>query len=78
MTRDLAILLGGMLVYRRHAQISVAHPTGKITTVALAAAMLLYLADGPRSGKPALYAALVPFGASLVVYGKMFLRTLER
>jgi CDP-diacylglycerol--glycerol-3-phosphate 3-phosphatidyltransferase len=78
LTRDLAILLGGLFVYRRQAQISVAHPTGKITTVALAAAMLLYLADGPRSGRPALYAALVPFGASLVVYGKTFLRTLER
>jgi CDP-diacylglycerol--glycerol-3-phosphate 3-phosphatidyltransferase len=76
-TRDLAILLGGMLLYRRHAHISVAHPAGKITTVALAAAMLLYLADGPRSGRPALYAALVPFGASLVVYGKKFLSLLR-
>jgi len=73
MTRDLAILLGGMLVYRHQAEITVAHPAGKLTTVALAAAMLLYLADGPRSGRPALYAALVPFGASLVVYGKSFL-----
>jgi len=77
MARDVAILLGGVFVYRRQAQINVAHPAGKITTVALAAAMLLYLADGPRSGKPALYVALVPFGASLVVYGKQLLSSFE-
>jgi len=73
LARDLAILLGSLLVYRRHAQISVADPAGKVTTVALAGAMILYLADGPRSGKPALYVALLPFGASLVVYARKFL-----
>jgi CDP-diacylglycerol--glycerol-3-phosphate 3-phosphatidyltransferase len=41
--------------------------------VALAGAMILYLADGPRSGKPALYIALLPFGASLVVYARKFI-----
>src|SRR5690242_18495986 len=59
MARDVAILLGGTLVYRQRAEILLAHPAGKLTTLALAAAMLLYLADGPRSGKPALYIALV-------------------
>jgi CDP-diacylglycerol--glycerol-3-phosphate 3-phosphatidyltransferase len=72
--RDLAILLGSLLVYRRRAEINIAHPAGKLTTLALAAAMVLYLADGPRSGKPALWVALLPFGASVVVYGKKFLR----
>jgi CDP-diacylglycerol--glycerol-3-phosphate 3-phosphatidyltransferase len=72
--RDLAIVLGGLLVYRRHAEISVAHPAGKATTVAMAAAMILYLADGPRSGRPALYAALLPFGASMIVYSRKFLQ----
>jgi CDP-diacylglycerol--glycerol-3-phosphate 3-phosphatidyltransferase len=72
LARDLAILLGGLVVYRRHAEISVAHPAGKATTLGMAVAMILYLADGPRSGRPALYAALVPFGASLVVYAKKF------
>jgi CDP-diacylglycerol--glycerol-3-phosphate 3-phosphatidyltransferase len=74
LARDLAILLGGLLVYRRRAQISMAHPAGKATTLALASAMILYLADGPRSGKPALYIALLPFGASLVVYAREFLQ----
>jgi len=74
LARDLAILLGSLLVYRRHAQISVADPAGKATTVALAGAMILYLADGPRSGKPALYVALLPFGASLVVYARKFVQ----
>src|SRR5215213_5794631 len=72
LARDLAILLGSLLVYRRHAQISVADSAGKATTVALASAMILYLADGPRSGKPALYIALLPFGVSLVVYARKF------
>src|SRR5829696_3527001 len=33
LARDLAILLGSLFVYRRHAQISVADPAGKATTV---------------------------------------------
>jgi CDP-diacylglycerol--glycerol-3-phosphate 3-phosphatidyltransferase len=72
LARDAALLLGSLLVYRRHAEISVADPAGKATTLALASAMILYLADGPRSGKPALYVALLPFGASLVVYARKF------
>jgi CDP-diacylglycerol--glycerol-3-phosphate 3-phosphatidyltransferase len=72
LARDVAILLGALLVYRRRSEIAMAQPAGKATTVALAAAMLLYMADGPRSGKLALYAALAPFGASLLVYGKKF------
>jgi CDP-diacylglycerol--glycerol-3-phosphate 3-phosphatidyltransferase len=72
LARDFAILLGSLFVYRRRAQISVADPAGKATTVALAGAMILYLADGPRSGRPALYVALLPFAASLVVYARKF------
>jgi len=37
LARDLAILLGSLLVYRRHAKISVADPAGKATTLALPA-----------------------------------------
>jgi CDP-diacylglycerol--glycerol-3-phosphate 3-phosphatidyltransferase len=74
MLRDVAILAGSLLVYRRRAEINIAHPAGKLTTLALAVAMVLYLADGPRSGKAVLWAALVPFGASVVVYGKKFLQ----
>ena len=77
LARDLAILLGSLFVYRRHAQISVADPAGKATTVALAGAMILYLADGPRSGKPALYIALLPFGLSLVVYARKFVQVIR-
>lgn len=70
--RDLGIILGSMLLYRRRAEITIAHPAGKATTLALTGAMLLYVADGPRSGRPALYAAFVPFLLSLVVYGRQF------
>lgn len=76
--RDLGIVLGGVLLYRRQAQISVAHPAGKATTLALTMAMLLYTADGPRSGRPALYVALVPFIASMLVYGRRLLPQLFR
>ena len=68
LTRDAGILLGGLLIYRRRAEITVAHPAGKATTVALAASMVLYLADGPRSGRPALLCALIPFMYSVVQY----------
>ncbi|MEM8533022.1 MAG: CDP-alcohol phosphatidyltransferase family protein [Chloroflexota bacterium] len=70
--RDLAILLGGMLVYHRHSEITTAHVTGKATTIALTIAMLLYIADGERSGRPALYIAMVPFSSSLVFYFRGF------
>jgi CDP-diacylglycerol--glycerol-3-phosphate 3-phosphatidyltransferase len=73
LARDAAILLGGLLFYRRRSEITVAHAAGKATTVGLAGAMLLYLADGARSGRPALYAAMLPFGASIIVYGKKLL-----
>jgi CDP-diacylglycerol--glycerol-3-phosphate 3-phosphatidyltransferase len=78
LARDLAIVLGGLVVYRRHAEISVAHAAGKATTLGMAVAMILYLADGPRSGRPALYAALVPFGASMLVYGRKFLQLISQ
>lgn len=68
--RDIAIILGGAIIYRRRSLIAVAEPAGKATTLAMTIAMLLYIADGPRSGRPALYAALIPFCASLAVYGR--------
>ena len=71
--RDVAIVLGGALIYRRRAEIAVAHPSGKATTLTLTLAMLLYIADGPRSGKPALYLSLIPFVTSIVVYARKLL-----
>lgn len=72
--RDVVIFGGGMLIYRRKSEIVTAHPAGKLTTVALTGAMLLYIADGPRSGKPALYASLLPFCASFVAYVRSYAR----
>ncbi|NWG21460.1 MAG: CDP-alcohol phosphatidyltransferase family protein [Chloroflexi bacterium] len=73
--RDAAILAGGLLIYRRRQVISTAHPSGKATTLALTLAMLLYIADGPRSGRPALYAAMAPFAISAFVYLRELART---
>jgi CDP-diacylglycerol--glycerol-3-phosphate 3-phosphatidyltransferase len=72
--RDLGIVLGSALLYRRRAEITMAHPAGKATTLALTGAMLLYTADGSRSGRPALYAALAPFLLSMAVYARQFWR----
>ncbi len=76
--RDVSILLAALLIYRRHAQISTARLAGKATTVALTVAVLLYTADGERSGKPALYIALLPFGLSFWQYGRMFVRLMRQ
>jgi CDP-diacylglycerol--glycerol-3-phosphate 3-phosphatidyltransferase len=76
--RDLGILAAAMVVIRRRGQVTTAASTGKLTTVLLTVAALLYLADGPRSGRPALYLALVPFGLSFVQYGRRFIRAMLR
>ncbi|HWQ15938.1 MAG TPA: CDP-alcohol phosphatidyltransferase family protein [Roseiflexaceae bacterium] len=72
--RDVAIILGGALIYRRRAELAEAHLAGKATTLSLTLAMLLYIADGERSGRPALYASLAPFLLSFVVYARKFWR----
>lgn len=76
--RDIGILLAAWLVYRRKAHITVAQTAGKATTVGLTAAMLLYTVDGPRSGKPVLYATLVPFALSFWQYGRRFLSLMHK
>ncbi len=75
--RDAGILLGGTLVYRQRDQITVAHPAGKLTTVALTLALLLFIAGGPRWGKPALYLALIPLLVSMGVYLRSFWRVMR-
>lgn len=77
LARDAIIVAGSALLFRRRAEIAAAHPSGKATTLTLAAAMLLYLADGPRSGKPVLFAALLPFGVSVAVYGRKLIQALR-
>jgi CDP-diacylglycerol--glycerol-3-phosphate 3-phosphatidyltransferase len=75
--RDVGIILAALVVIQRRAHITTSRSSGKLTTAALALAALLYIADGERSGKPALYAALVPFGFSFVQYGKQFVELLQ-
>jgi CDP-diacylglycerol--glycerol-3-phosphate 3-phosphatidyltransferase len=72
--RDIAIVLGGAAIYRRRAEIVMAERSGKATTLGLTVAMLLYIADGPRSGRPALLLSLIPFAISIVVYARKLLR----
>lgn len=75
--RDLGILAAAGLVLRRQARITTAESAGKLTTALLTAATLLYVADGPRSGKPVLYLALVPFTLSFFQYGRRFLAVMR-
>jgi len=75
--RDAGILLAAIVVLRRKAHVATAASTGKLTTALLTLAALLYVADGPRSGRPALYLALVPFTLSFVQYGRRFLRAMR-
>lgn len=71
--RDVTILLAALLIYRRKAHITVSQSAGKAATAGLTATILLYTADGPRSGKPALYLTLVPLCLSCWQYGRQFL-----
>jgi CDP-diacylglycerol--glycerol-3-phosphate 3-phosphatidyltransferase len=75
--RDVGILLAALIVLRRRASITTAQTSGKLTTVALTAATLCYIADGPRSGRPALWLAMIPFGLSFVQYGARFVKMMR-
>ncbi|NTW01473.1 MAG: CDP-alcohol phosphatidyltransferase family protein [Oscillochloris sp.] len=75
--RDIGILLAALVVLGRRAKITTAQSSGKATTVALTVATLCYVADGPRSGKPALWLAMIPFGLSFVQYGVRFVRMMR-
>ncbi len=75
--RDAGILLAALLVYRRKAHITASQAAGKATTVGLTGAMLLYIVNGERSGKPVLYVALVPFALSFWQYGREFVRLIR-
>lgn len=76
--RDVGIVLAALLVLRRRAHVTTAKSTGKATTFLLTIAALLYIADGPRSGKPALYLALIPFSLSFLEYGKGFIELMRQ
>jgi len=76
--RDLGIIAAALVVILRRGQVTPAASAGKLTTALLTVAALLYVADGPRTGKPALYLAMVPFGLSFVQYGRRFLRAVGR
>lgn len=71
--RDLGIIAAALLVYRRHATITTAQTSGKLATVGLTLSAMLYIGDGPRSGRPVLYLSLLPFMYSFWQYGTRFI-----
>lgn len=77
LVRDILILAGSWLIYRRRTEIKTAQPLGKASTALFGASVLLYMVDGPRSGRPALILALLALGGSVVQYARTFLRSLK-
>lgn len=76
--RDIAILLGGLTIYRRRTEIQMAQPLGKATTVAFGAALLVHLALGPRRGRPFFYVALLAMAGSVIQYARTLYQALYR
>ncbi len=76
--RDIGIVAAALVVLRRRHTLAIAAGSGKLTTALLTAAALLYVADGPRTGRPVLYLAMLPFALSFVQYGRTFLATMAR
>jgi CDP-diacylglycerol--glycerol-3-phosphate 3-phosphatidyltransferase len=76
-SRDVSILLAGLHIYRRKGFFTTSQMAGKATTLTLTVAMLLYIADGPRSGKPALSVALLLAAISLWQYGSHFVEVMR-
>jgi CDP-diacylglycerol---glycerol-3-phosphate 3-phosphatidyltransferase len=74
LVRDIAILIGSALIFHRHTEIKMAQPLGKASTLGFGLALLLYLFDGPRSGRPVLHLALLALAGSVVQYGRTFLQ----
>lgn len=75
--RDAGIVVCALLVLRRNAQITLSKWTGKAATVGLTVAIILYIIDGPRSGRIALAATLPAFVLSFFQYSRQFLRLIR-
>ncbi|NJN66164.1 MAG: CDP-alcohol phosphatidyltransferase family protein [Chloroflexaceae bacterium] len=70
--RDIGIVASGIMLYRRRAHIATSLALGKATTVVMTVALLLWIADGPRSGKPALMVTLFIAALSACQYWHRF------
>ncbi len=77
LTRDVGILLSALHVYRRHGFVIPSQRAGKVMTVALTTAMLLYIADNPRCGLWVLYVALATGFVSVWEYGRLFAKLMR-
>lgn len=76
--RDILILLGSALIYRRKVEIAVAQPIGKAATASFGAALLAHTIDGTRSSRPILVVALATLVGSVIVYARLFIRAIRK
>ena len=74
LVRDLGIILGSLLLFRRRSHIAVSRWPGKATTALLTASLLLSMVEAHRWARRLLHLALPPLLLSMVQYGLTFIR----
>lgn len=72
LVRDVGIVAGSVLIFRKSTYVTPSIYTGKVTTAMLTAALLLYLLDVQPWGRRTLIATLLPFAISWSEYGWRF------
>lgn len=72
LTRDIAIVLGATVIFRHSTEITTSIYAGKLSTVMLTGALLLYGLDVQPWGRRLLEATMVPLGVSCLQYGQRF------
>ncbi|GIV95877.1 MAG: CDP-alcohol phosphatidyltransferase [Herpetosiphonaceae bacterium] len=75
--RDVAIVIGSALVFKRRAEIVVSQWLGKVTTALLGVSFLFYLLNAPRWGRRLLQLSLAPMALSLLQYTIKFVKLMR-
>jgi len=74
LARDAAIVVGATAIFRHSTEITTSIYTGKLTTVMLTGALLLYALEVQPWGRRLLEATMVPLGLSWLQYGQRYWR----
>lgn len=72
LVRDVGLVAGSLLIFRRSTYVPPSQYAGKLTTVMLTGALLLYLLDAQPWARRSLTATLVPLAISWIEYGWNF------
>lgn len=77
LARDIGILLGATLIFRKSTHITTSIYAGKVTTVLLTIVLLLYILDAQPWARRMLNLMLIPFAISWVQYGVRYIQWLR-